>query len=47
MNRTELDQLVAEHGAEVETNVTQDELCKAIGYKAEFEYLMNLMGVRL
>lgn len=46
MNRTELDQLVAEHGKEIETNAAQDELCKAIGYKAEFEYLMNLMGVK-
>jgi len=46
MNRMELDSFCAEHGKEIETNAVQDELCKAIGYKAEFEYLMNLMGVK-
>lgn len=45
MDRMELDRLVAEHGKEVETNETQDEMCKVMSYKQELDYLFKLMGV--
>ena len=43
MNK-EADQIAAEHGTEIQTNDAQDELCAAMNYKNELNYLLRLMG---
>lgn len=46
MNRMELDDLIAKNGEEIQITKEQEEICKAIGYKKELDYLLNIMGVK-
>ena len=46
LSKTELDDLIAKNGEEIQITKEQEEICKAIGYKKELDYLLNIMGVK-
>ena len=46
LSKTELDDIKKKNGEEIQITKEQEEICKAIGYKKELDYLLNIMGVK-